>query len=56
MELILLHVNGNTAVRPGMACVPLGKSPVKSRLDLGDRGDVKLTITLGKNLRGEELE
>lgn len=56
MKLILLHVNGHTAVRPGMACVPLRKSLVKSGLDLGDRGDVKLTITLGKNLRGEELE
>ena len=33
-----LHVNGHTAVRPGMACVPLGKSLVKSGLDLGDRG------------------
>ena len=33
-----------------------GESLVKSGLDLGDRGDVKLTITLGKNLRGEELE
>ena len=29
-----------------------GKSLVKSRLDLGDRGDVKLKITLGKNLKG----
>ena len=38
MELILLHVNGHTAVRPGMACVALGKSLVKSGLDLGDRG------------------
>ena len=24
MELILLHLNGHTSVRPGMACVPLG--------------------------------
>ena len=24
MELILFHVNGHTAIRPGMACVPLG--------------------------------
>lgn len=38
MKLILLHVNGHTAVRPDMACVPLGKSLVKSGLDLGDRG------------------
>ena len=32
------------------------ESLVNSGLDLGDREDVKLTITLGKNLRGEELE
>lgn len=37
-KLILLHVSGHTAIRPGMACVPLGKSLVKSGLDLGDSG------------------
>lgn len=50
MEFKLLDVNGNTIVRLGKACVPLGNCQEILMSNLDDMGHVELANNLGKNI------